>query len=662
MKFLEYKFKILNMNNYIQKLRSNLLDLPKSLKIIISIFVDSFLCFLTTWLSFYLRLGNLLPMQNDLLSPTLLSIIIAIPVFYLSGLYRTIFRYSGWPAMFTVSKSIFIYGFIFSFLITIRAFNDVPRTIGIIQPLLLFFAVGASRAVIRYWIGDLYQLRLKKSSLPKAVIYGAGNSGRQLLISLENNYDLQVSCFIDDDIYKKGRLLAGKKIYSPDYLDHLATKRDISYLLIALPNISSKRRKEIIRKVEKYNLVVRTLPSIVDLAKGKIDVNDLIELEIDDLLGREKVSPNNDLLIKNIKSKTVLVTGAGGSIGGQLCREIFKLKPHKILLLDSNEFALYSILDELNLSNSKNSVELIPLLTSVQDEVKIKTILKTWRPNTVYHAAAYKHVPIVEHNLSEGVKNNVFGTLLMAKASLEMGIEDFVFISTDKAVRPTNIMGATKRLGEICLQALFSNKKENQLTKFSMVRFGNVLDSSGSVIPKFRKQIKERVPLTVTHPDINRFFMTIQEAAELVIQAGAMATGGDVFLLDMGEPVKIYDLAKKMIQLSGLKLKDKNNPNGDIEILITGLRPGEKLYEELLLENNSIPTIHPKIFKAQDNFIPWIKLEKQIKRLEYCINKNDLKEIIRILEDLVDGYKASGKIVDYIFNENEKNILFKKKI
>ena len=643
-------------------MRTYLLDLPKVLKIIISILVDSFLCFFTTWISFYLRIGEFLPNQNILILPSLISVFIAIPVFYISGLYRTIFRYSGWPAMFTVSKSIFFYGILFSFLITIISLNDVPRTIGIIQPLLLFLAVGASRAVIRYWIGDLYQLRLKKSSLPKAVIYGAGNAGRQLLVSLENNNALQVSCFIDDDIDKKGRLLFSKRIYSPDYLDHLAKNKDISYLLLALPNISSKRRKEIIKKVEKYNLVVRTLPSIVDLAKGKIDVNDLIELEIDDLLGRDKVAPNIDLLRKNIKSKTVLVTGAGGSIGGQLCREIFKLEPKKLLLLDSNEFSLYTILDELNLSNQKESVQLIPLLTSIQDKEKINIILKTWKPNTVYHAAAYKHVPIVEHNLSEGVKNNVFGTLLIAKASLDMGIEDFVFISTDKAVRPTNIMGATKRLGEMCLQALFANKKENQLTKFSMVRFGNVLDSSGSVIPKFRKQIKERLPLTVTHPDINRFFMTIQEAAELVIQAGAMATGGDVFLLAMGEPVKIFDLAKKMIQLSGLKLKDKNNPNGDIEILITGLRPGEKLYEELLLENNSIPTIHPKIFKAQDNFIPWNKLEKEIESLEDCIKKNDLKKILISLEYLVDGYQPSGKIVDYIFNENLKNNFSNEKI
>ena len=649
------KLKVLKMIEFIQKLRSKLLDLPKVYKIIISISVDSILCILTTWLSFYLRLGEFYPINNDLLSPSLISIFLAIPVFYLSGLYRTIFRYSGWPAMFTVSKSIFLYGFSFAFLITIISFENVPRTIGIIQPLLLFFAVGVSRVAIRYWIGDLYQIRLKKSSLPKAVIYGAGNAGRKLLISLENNNELQVTCFIDDSDEKQGRLLVGKRIYSPDYLDYLATDKNISYLLLALPNISSARRKEIIRKVEKHNLVVRTLPSMVDLAKGKIEVDDLIELEIDDLLGREKVAPDIDLLRKNIKFKTVLVTGAGGSIGGQLSREILKIQPNKLLLLDSNEFSLYSILDELNLLNIEGNVEVIPLLTSIQDSKSIEIILKTWNPNTVYHAAAYKHVPIVEHNLAEGVKNNVLGTLCLAKASLKTGVDDFVFISTDKAVRPTNVMGATKRLCEICLLSLFADESENESTKFSMVRFGNVLDSSGSVIPKFRKQIKERVPLTVTHSEITRFFMTIQEAAELVIQAGAMAKGGDIFVLDMGQPVKIYELAKKMIQLSGLKLKDSRNPNGDIEILITGLRPGEKLYEELLLENNALPTKHPKIFKAKEKYMPWMELKKEIQNLEKYISSNDLPHILIILKNLVEGFKPEGKIVDYIFNENLKN-------
>ncbi len=638
----------------IDNLRLILLDLPKSSKLIISLTVDSLLCIFTVWISFFLRLGEFFPEGYSIFFPSFISIISAIPVFFLSGLYRTIFRYSGWPAMLTVSKSIFFYGIVFSIFISIITLEGVPRTIGIIQPLVLFFAVGGSRALVRFWIGDLYQDRLKKSALPKAIIYGAGNSGRELLIALENNKELEISCFLDDNIDKQGRVLSGKRIYSPDYLDKLVNQKNISYLLLALPRITRFQRKEIINKVSKYNLPVRTLPSFVDIAKGKKGLSDLNELEIEDLLGREKVVPNQNLMKKNIKSKTVLVTGAGGSIGSQICREVIKIGPKKILLLDSNEYALYSILNELNLLVNKTFVEIIPLLSSVQDKEKINEILNNWLPDTVYHAAAYKHVPLVEHNLAEGVKNNVFGTLEIALASLRTGVSDFVFISTDKAVRPTNVMGATKRLGEICLQSLFSNKKDNQITKFSMVRFGNVLDSSGSVIPKFRKQIKERSPITLTDPEITRFFMTIKEASELVIQAGAMAKGGEVFVLDMGEPVKIYDLAKKMIQLSGLKLRDENNIKGDIEILITGLRPGEKLYEELLIENNSIPTSHSKIFKAQDDFIPWQELVLKIKKLEEFVAINDQRKIIEILQQLVIGYKPSQKIVDYIFNEKLK--------
>jgi len=646
------------MKRRVEKFSGYFLDLSKTKKIFISLFVDSFLCLFATWLSFYLRLGEVLPIKGVIFLTTFISIIFAIPIFYLSGLYRTIFRYSGWPAMLTVSKSIFTYGLVYSFVITIITLKDVPRTIGIIQPLLLFFAVGGSRALIRFWIGDLYRIRLKKSILPKAVIYGAGDSGRKLLLALENNNEWEVSCFLDDDTDKQGRVLSGKKIHSPDYLEFLSIQKNISYLLLALPRISRSKKKEIINKVSKYNLSVRTLPSLVDIAKGKKAITDLIEIEIDDLLGRDKVSPNEELMKKNIFNKVVLVTGAGGSIGSQLCREISNIGPKKILLIDSNEYALYSILNELDNLNHNKPIKIIPLLTSVQNRKNIKTVLETWKPDTVYHAAAYKHVPIVEHNLAEGVKNNVFGTLTLAIDSLELGISNFVLISTDKAVRPTNAMGATKRLSEICLQALFASKAKNKITKFSIVRFGNVLDSSGSVIPKFRKQINDRKPLTVTHPEINRFFMTIKEAAELVIQAGAMAKGGEVFLLDMGEPVKILDLAKKMIQLSGLKLKDENNPNGDIEILITGLRPGEKLYEELLIGSNSVKTIHPKIFKAQEEFIPWPELKIEINKLEKFVEMNDLENIIKILKKLVVGFSPSKKIVDYIFNEKLKKDIY----
>ena len=641
------------MNEKINKIRLFLLDLPRDFKLIISLFVDSILCIFTVWISFYLRLGEFLNLQNAIIIPSFLSIIFAIPVFYFSGLYRTIFRYSGWPAMLTVSKSIIIYGLLFSTCITLISFKDVPRTIGIIQPLLLFFSVGGSRALIRYCIGNLYMIRIKKSNLPKAAIYGAGNAGRELILALENNDQFVVSCFLDDDKNKQGRVLAGKKIYSPETLEYLVKKKNISSLLLALPKINYSERIKIIKKISNLNLSVRTLPNLVELAKGNITSTNLMELEIDELLGREKVDPDKLLLQKNIKNKIVLITGAGGSIGSQLCREILLIKPKKLLVLDSNEYSLYKILNELNALNKNQYVQIIPLLSSIQDKKNINVIFETWRPNTVYHAAAYKHVPIVEHNLAEGLKNNVFGTLIIAKASLQTKVKNFVFISTDKAVRPTNIMGASKRLGELCLQSLYANQELKE-TKFSMVRFGNVLDSSGSVIPKFRKQIQERMPITLTHPEIRRFFMTIEEAAELVIQAGAMSNGGDVFLLDMGESVRIYDLAVKMIQFSGLKLKDKNNLNGDIEIKITGLRPGEKLYEELLIEDNSLPTKHPKIFKAQDDFVPWDQLKNEIESLEKSIYKNDVKNIISTLTKLVVGYTPSKEIVDWIFNENIK--------
>ena len=641
------------MNVKINKLRLFLLDLPQDIKLIISLGVDSFSCVLTIWIAFYLRIGKFVPLEKFLILPSILSIIFAIPVFYFSGLYRTIFRYSGWPAMLTVSKSIIIYGFIFSTFITLISFKDVPRTIGFIQPLLLFFATGGSRALIGYWIGNLYRIRINKSNLPRAAIYGAGNVGRELILALENNDEFLVSCFIDDDKEKHGRVLAGKPIYSPKSLDFLVKNKNISYLFLALPRINYSQRIKIIKKVSKYNLSVRTLPNLVDIAKGNISSSNLMELGIDELLGREKVDPDEILLQKNIRDQIVLVTGAGGSIGSQLCREILKFKPNKLLILDSNEFALYKLLGELNSINDEELIKIIPLLCSVQDKKNINSIFKTWLPNIVYHAAAYKHVPIVEYNLAEGLKNNVFGTLILAKAALSIKVEQFVFISTDKAVRPTNVMGASKRLGELCLQALFANQ-EIKYTKFSMVRFGNVLDSSGSVIPKFRKQIKDRRPITLTHPEISRYFMTIQEAAELVIQAGAMSDGGEVFLLDMGKPVKIYDLAVKMIQFSGLKLKNENNLNGDIEILITGLRPGEKLYEELLIEDNALSTNHPKIFKAQDNFIPWIQLSIEIEALKKYIYKNDIKKVLSILTKLVTGYKPPKKIVDWKFNENIK--------
>ena len=620
------------------------LDLPKREKLILSIFIDSFLCITSVWISFYLRLG-VLPTRDLLILPSLASILFAVPVFYLSGLYKTIFRYSGWPALLTVSKSIVIYSFLFAFLIAIVTIKDVPRTIGFIQPILLFFTVGSSRAFVGYWLGDLYKNRIKESKLPKAIIYGAGIEGRNLSIALEDNNTFKLVGFIDDDQSKHGRVLMGKPIFAASDLDFLVNNKKIRYLFLALPELKTAKRSKIINNVSKYNLSIRTLPSFSDIARGTLNKVDLVELEIDDLLGREKVEPNKDLMQKNIKSKIVLVTGAGGSIGGELCMQILNLRPKKLLLLDSNEFSLYSILGKLDPANYLSNTEVVPILTSVQDEKKINLLMESLKPDTIFHAAAYKHVPLVEQNLGEGLKNNVFGTLVLAQAALKNNVSNFVFISTDKAVRPTSVMGASKRLGEMILQALFEKRSKKEITKFSMVRFGNVMDSSGSVIPKFRKQIKDRVPITLTHPEISRYFMTIKEAAELVIQASALSVGGDVFVLNMGESVKIIDLAKKMINLSGLKLKN-NNKDGDIEIKITGLRPGEKLFEELLIGNNPEPTMHPKIFRAREDFLVWEVLQSNLINLKKLIADDDSKKIINLLENIISGYKPSYAVQD----------------
>ena len=639
------------MTNKLESLRLLFLDLPRFWKLCLSISVDTFLCFITVVIAFFLRIGSFGSIDYPILLATYLSIAFAIPLFFISGLYRTIFRYSGWPAMLAVSKSIFLYSFFYSFVICIISFEGVPRTIGLIQPLLLFLTVGASRSFIAYWLGDMYKKRLNKVNLPRALIYGAGRVGREVLLASNKKNNLNVVAFIDDDSMKWSRLLCGKQIYPFAELNNLIKSKNITHIIIAIPFSERNKRNLIIQEAIKKQLAVRSSPDLSELVLGNTDSLKLLDLGMEDLLERKKVEPDLELMEKDIKFQTVLVSGAGGTIGSQLCKEIIENNPKKILILDSNEYSLYAIQSELEELNKDRLIEIVPLLASVQDSQIINNIFRIWNPDTVYHAAAYKHVPIVEHNIIESLKNNVFGTLVIAESALANNVSNFVFISTDKAVRPTNFMGATKRLGEICLQALFNKNNKEEITNFSIVRFGNVLDSSGSVIPKFRKQIKEKSQITLTHPDITRFFMTIKEAAQLVIQAGAMAKGGDVFVLDMGKPVKIYDLAKKMIQLSGQKLKDESNPNGDVEILITGLRPGEKLYEELLIGNNPLPTIHPKIFKAQEDFISWNILEKEINLLEKFMMEDDLDKIIQLMRKLVSGYSPSKKIVDLFYNE-----------
>jgi FlaA1/EpsC-like NDP-sugar epimerase len=423
--------------------------------------------------------------------------------------------------------------------------------------------------------------------------------------------------------------------------------------MLAMPSLSRKRRNEIINQIRNAHVAVRTLPSVSELLQGKVNISDLKELDIDDLLGRESVTPNHILLARNVVNKTVMVTGAGGSIGGELCRQIINVGPSKLLLIENSEFALYAIHQELEGKISGRNIVLVPLLASVQDADRLREIMTTWHPDTVYHAAAYKHVPLVEHNPAEGIKNNVLGTLRVAQESVSSGVTDFVLISTDKAVRPTNIMGASKRLAEMVLQALAEN---SSTTNFSMVRFGNVLGSSGSVVPKFRQQIRDGGPITLTHPEITRYFMTIPEASQLVIQAGAMSKGGDVFVLDMGSPVRIIDLARRMVELSGLTVRDELDPDGDIEIEISGLRPGEKLFEELLIGDDPKPTSHLRIMKAHEDFIVWDDLKKHLESLEIALNLNDVGVIRMIMTNLISGYVPNKEIVDWVHLEQEAEV------
>jgi FlaA1/EpsC-like NDP-sugar epimerase len=625
------------------------LALPRSLKRLIVLTVDASLCVLTVWIAFYLRLGEFAAINGGSLQAIYAALAIALPVFIVFGLYRAIFRYSGLSAMLTVTRAMLVYGLIYATLFTVIAFDGIPRTIGLIQPILLLLFVGASRAVASLGLGGLYQGRIKRAALPQMLIYGAGSAGRQLAAAMASSHEMRVVGFLDDDDRLHGQVLNGLPIYNPQDLSALLVDVPVTDVLLALPSATWQRRNSILAALAEHHLAVRTLPSVSDIATGKVSLSDVHDLDIDDLLGREPVKPNVLLLNRNTHGKTVLVTGAGGSIGSELCRQILKCQPQQLLLVEMSEFALYQIHQELEsalsaLKSDPVAIEVVPLLASVCDEVRMHEIMRTWRPHTVYHAAAYKHVPMVEHNPAEGVRNNVWGTMVCAKMATRNGVPNFVLVSTDKAVRPTNIMGATKRLAEMVLQALAATHR----TSFAMVRFGNVLGSSGSVVPLFREQIKNGGPITLTHEEITRYFMTIPEAAQLVIQAGAMSTGGDVFVLDMGEPVRIADLAQRMVELSGLSLRNTANPEGDIEITVTGLRPGEKLYEELLIGDNPKPTLHTRIMKAHEEFLPWDVLQARLDALQICMQANDVPAIRGMLQELVPGYKPTGEVVDWV--------------
>ncbi len=645
------------------------LTLPRSAKRGLVLALDVGLCVMSVWFAYYLRLGEFVPLSSAPILAVVAALALSVPIFVVSGLYRAIFRYSGLPAMLTMARALGVYGLLYAAVFTAMGVDGVPRTVGLIQPMLLLLFVGSSRALARVWIGDVHRTKRERASLRQVLIYGAGSAGRQLAAAMANGQELRVVGYLDDDERLRGQVLNGLPIHYPADLPGILEVRPVTDVLLALPNLSRHRRNDILASLLPYRLAVRTLPAMADLAAGRVSLSDVQELDVDDLLGREPVKPNGLLLNRNTRDKVVLVTGAGGSIGSELCRQILKTGPRLLLLVEMSEFALYQVHQDLlalaggtadgsaRLAEAKvdAGIEIVPLLASVCDEDRMHEIMDTWRPDTVYHAAAYKHVPMVEHNPAQGVRNNVWGTRVCAEAATLCGVRNFVLISTDKAVRPTNVMGATKRLAEMVLQALAERGQATPGgTVFSMVRFGNVLGSSGSVVPLFRQQIKDGGPITLTHADITRYFMSIPEAAQLVIQAGAMASGGDVFVLDMGQPVRIYDLASRMVELSGLVVKNEANPDGDIELCVTGLRPGEKLYEELLIGDNPEPTQHPRIMAAHEDFLPWGRLSQQLDALGMALGVNDVPVIRRMLGQLVPGYQPMGDVVDWVHMAQER--------
>ena len=631
----------------LRKAIDSILTSPRSIKRTITVSFDLFVVIFSLWLAFSLRYSEIYIPPQTLWWIFIAAPAIAVPVFIKFGLYRAIIRYLGMQAIWTVVQATMLYEILFAVLVLLSNLEGVPRTVYAIQALLLLIIVGGTRLIARWWINSMENgsnhLARNKKVVSPVIIYGAGSSGMQLAAALKQSYKYRPIAFIDDAIELHNHQINGLTVFPFTQLSHLIEQHGVTDLLLALPSVSRARRNELIRLLEPYSLHVRTLPSLIDLADGKVNVSDIQEVDIADLLGREAIEPIQNLLQANITNKIVMVTGAGGSIGSELCRTIIRLKPSSLVLYELNEFSLYAI--ERELESLDIAVPVFALLGNVQDQKRIESVCSRFNINTIYHAAAYKHVPMVEKNTSEGVRNNVFGTLSCVNAAIASKVETFVLISTDKAVRPTNTMGATKRFAELVLQGL---AREQSDTRLIMVRFGNVLGSSGSVVPLFREQIANGGPVTVTDSRIIRYFMSIAEAAELVIQAGAMGQGGDVFVLDMGEPLRIIDLAKRMIHLSGYTEKNKENPEGDIEITFTGLRAGEKLYEELLIGDKVADTNHSKIMRAEEKVISWSELNNILPRLQNVNDQNNTEEVRAILLDYVDGFKPQCDNQDWI--------------
>ncbi len=622
-------------------------------KRIITLFIDSLFIITAFWLALIVRLDSFEPLQR-LDNWLLLAVLIPVSLYtFISlGLYRAVLRYMNSQAIWAIVLGTVITTVSLVLIAFIMGVN-IPRTMPFIFAWLCLLTVGGARVLVRAIIGKM--TTNKKESV---IIYGAGSAGRQLATALGAGPEYFVSAFIDDDATKQGSIIQGIPVINFQGIYELIDKRKISKVLLALPSETRSRRKEILAQLEPLTVKVLSMPGMADVVEGKAKLAEITEVGVEDLLGRDPVAPNNDLMTANITNKVVMVTGAGGSIGSELCRQIVKQQPTKLVLFEQSEFALYSIEKELGeyITNNSLNIELVPVMGSVQRINRIETVMMAFGVHTVYHAAAYKHVPLVEHNVVEGVRNNVFGTYYAAKAAVNAKVETFVLISTDKAVRPTNVMGATKRMAELALQGLAQEQGIKHKTRFCMVRFGNVLGSSGSVVPLFRRQIKEGGPITLTHPDITRFFMTIPEAAQLVIQAGAMGKGGDVFVLDMGEPVKIKDLATKMVRLSGFEVKNDTNPHGDIEIKCTGLRPGEKLYEELLIGDNVGETSHERIMTANEVMLPLAELNVFIEALDVACHNFDHETIRQLLLDAPTGFNPTDGICDLVWNTKKERL------
>jgi len=632
-----------------KSLTTRVLNLNRLFKNIITAIVDYIILVSSLWLSLYLVNQSYLYSKELWLS--FFMPFIAILIFFKFDLYRSVIRFISFRAFWEIVKAVSLFIVILGLAIFITPFFDFLSYGVLINywALTLLFICG-----IRMSASWILSNQISPSS--RVLIYGAGSAGLQLATALKFSKEMKPVAFLDEDISFQKSFVNGLEVFSPSELTNVIEKKQVQEVLIAIPSAGRSVLKRILKDIEKYPIKVRVLPGVAELALGKVSVSELKEVEIEDLLGREVALPNQTLLEQNIKNKVVMVTGAGGSIGSELCRQIIKHQPSSLILFEVSEYSIYSI--EKELRDLNRSIPVVPLLGNVADKTRVIDICQTFKVNTIYHTAAYKHVPLVEMNPIEGIKNNIFGTLHCVEAAIESHVDTFVLISTDKAVRPTNIMGATKRFSELILQALASKNRNSseQRTLITMVRFGNVLDSAGSVVPLFREQIKNGGPLTITDPEIIRYFMSIPEAAELVIQAGAMSSGGEVFVLDMGEQIKIIDLAKRMIRLSGMEVKDEDHPKGDIEIEITGLRHGEKLYEELLLGNELIPTQHKRIFQAHEEGIPWTKIQSILDELNLAIQSRDQDLIRNIMMESSTDYSPTKEIHDLLHAHQNKDV------